>query len=32
VVDPIGGGHPLDREFDPEPDWSRTLVADEQEE
>jgi hypothetical protein len=27
VVDPIGDGHPHDHAFEPDPDWSRTLLA-----
>jgi hypothetical protein len=27
VVDPIGEGHPHDRSFEPDADWSRTLLA-----
>jgi hypothetical protein len=28
VVDPIGDGCACDRSFDPDPDWSRTLLPD----
>jgi hypothetical protein len=27
VVDPIGDGHPYDRSFEPDPDWSRTILG-----
>ena len=27
VADPIGEGHPHDHAFGPDPDWSRTLLA-----
>ena len=29
IVDPIGGGHPHDHSFEPDPDWSRTILAEE---
>jgi hypothetical protein len=32
VVDPIGEGQVYDRDFEPDPNWSRTLLADEHEE
>ena len=31
VVDPIGDGRPHDQSFEPDPDWSRTILADEEE-
>jgi hypothetical protein len=29
-VDPIAEGYPYDREVEPDPDWSRAVLADEQ--
>jgi hypothetical protein len=30
VVDPIGDGHPHDHAFEPDPDWSRTILGEEE--
>jgi hypothetical protein len=30
VVDPIGDGHPHDHSFEPDPEWSRTILEEDE--